>query len=104
MRVSSSTFPSLMGTLKSTRMKTRRPARWRSLIESLDIFDIEEFLYFVLSTSCFVLDPEGTRWKQRIALPIRTKYQAQSTKHYKALDQRNRTRELPTTLCLRCTL
>src|SRR5438045_8181792 len=34
MRVSSSTLPSLIGTLKSTRMKTRRPLRSRSLIES----------------------------------------------------------------------
>ena len=37
MRVSSSTLPSLMGTLKSTRMKTRLPFKSRSLIESLGI-------------------------------------------------------------------
>src|SRR6185369_6601904 len=35
MRVSSSTLPSLIGTLKSTRTKTRLPARSRSLMVSL---------------------------------------------------------------------
>src|SRR5216683_2167755 len=40
-RVSSSTLPSLMGTLKSTRMKTRWPARSRSRMDSLGIFDCQ---------------------------------------------------------------
>src|SRR5215208_6733718 len=35
MRESSSTLPSLIGTLKSTRIKTRWPRRGRSLMESL---------------------------------------------------------------------
>src|SRR5687767_13456829 len=35
MRVSSSTLPSLIGTLKSTRMKTRSPLRGRSLMDNL---------------------------------------------------------------------
>src|SRR6476661_499893 len=39
MRVSSSTLPSLIGTLKSTRIKTRLPFRSRSLIESFSIGD-----------------------------------------------------------------
>src|SRR6266404_3995893 len=39
MRVSSSTLPSLIGTLKSTRMKARLPFRSRSLIESFSIAD-----------------------------------------------------------------
>src|SRR5882672_6083961 len=37
MRVSSPITPSLSGTLKSTRMNTRFPARSRSLIESFDM-------------------------------------------------------------------
>src|SRR5438046_2854846 len=39
MRVSSSTSLSLMGTLKSTRIKTRWPLRSRSRMESLVIAD-----------------------------------------------------------------
>src|SRR6185503_13626067 len=35
-RVSSSTLPSLTGTLKSTRMNARWPRRTKSLIDSLD--------------------------------------------------------------------
>src|ERR1041384_7715177 len=37
MRVSSSTLPSLMGTLKSTRMNTRLPERSRSRMDNLPI-------------------------------------------------------------------
>src|ERR1700737_2009299 len=45
-RVSSSTLPSLMGTLKSTRMRTRLPARSRSRMDNLGISRC---------TLCFVL-------------------------------------------------
>src|SRR4030095_14951094 len=37
-RVSSSTLPSFIGTLKSTRMKTRLPERSRSLIERFGMY------------------------------------------------------------------
>src|SRR5215470_9281393 len=47
MRVSSPITPSLSGTLKSTRMNTRLPARSRSLIESFGMGVCEQDAVFI---------------------------------------------------------